>query len=829
MEIFGDAIEHIEKKLDNAIGYVAQNKLINKQTSQEKKKLFAYDVAYRETKNNLEEQSSSMLSSSILSSSDVSAKEKKKIKKAVKNGKEVNIEYFDETSKAYQQAVKYNAALRANQQATQDLVDAQEEYDRWLVEANKMKFDNVVTYYENTIKQFQNNFTDIDNKISEIEASGKRLDKSYYEEQKKINDTILERYQNEHKKLEDRLSTIKEGTQEWYDAKDAIQECENAISECTKTTYKLNNSITQLHYDMFNDIADGIGRIIDEQEFLQGLFAHEKLADDDTGGLTEAGIAKLGSLSASYYASKVKVNNDEKEVEILRNMLNNKLLSYSDGDFSLKFNSPEDLEAKYHEMYDTWQNDITKTYNLEKEVFDVMEQKYQAELAYVNSLIDAKKEALQVEKDLHDYQNSINEKVTDINTLQRQISAYQGDSSEEGMAKLHSLQKQLNDAQKDLQETEYDKYISDQQDMLEKLSTEYEEVITNQLEDFKSIVNKGFEIANNNLSSIDNYLSNVANANGYTEQYKGLFSSVSNAITGNTESGGTLSAIATNVNLATDKIVSAIKDSKVQTPPTTNPNNGSEPENPADNNSGNGVNSSSTATAMKETDFSSVRKEQLAEANKLSLKEAKKYVKKKGDKTPNKDRKEYSAVNKIFYDKKDTYGVLSTKELKELAQIVGADWNDGGAEKKGSLYKRLKAIKFPGFSKGGVVSIDDIEKQVKSNGDTVLGSLNQGERVLTPVQNKLFEQFINNGIPELTATANMLQPMVNVPKLPEIQSRANNIEYGDISFNFELPNVSNSDEFLKAIQSDRKIQKAIQSVSIDRINGGSRLGVKSIR
>ena len=57
--------------------------------------------------------------------------------------------------------------------------------------------------------------------------------------------------------------------------KDAIQECDNKISDCVESTYELNNAINQLHFDIFDDISESIDRIITEQEFLQGLFAHQ--------------------------------------------------------------------------------------------------------------------------------------------------------------------------------------------------------------------------------------------------------------------------------------------------------------------------------------------------------------------------------------------------------------------------------------------------------------------------------------------------------------------------------------------------------------------------
>ena len=394
------------------------------------------------------------------------------------------------------------------------------------------------------------------------------------------------------------------------------------------------------------------------------------------------------------------------------------------------------------------------------------------------------------------------------------------------MAKLHSLQKQLNDAQKDLQETEYDKYISDQQDMLEKLSTEYEEAITNQLEDFKMIVNKGLDTANNNLSTISDYLSDISTENGYTEQYKVLFDSAA----------GTLNQ---NVNLATDRIVSAIKESNVgndndtlSLDNTSSPPNATASQTVSQSDIDNFIAQSKGGAGKQGLESAQVTPTVVAlneKSDKAKLAEdyirgnAKKIKNSKG----NYKAQDYSALNQNIvkaYDGK----ALTSSQMKELAKLLGVTFD--GAKKTGNLYKKLDKLNIPGFSRGGVVSIEDIEKQVKANGDTVLGSLNQGERVLTPVQNKLFEQFINNGIPELTATANMLQPMVNVPKLPEIQSRA--MTFGDTNVNIEMYGVNDIETFSKQLEQaikTPKMQKIVRSVTIDRINGGSRLGVHSIK
>lgn len=807
IEKFSDAIDLLDKKLDNAIGSKAKNKLVDQQTAQEKKTLAAYKTASTEAAKNLKTAKGTLSKSSTLANSGVTAKEKKAIQAALKSGKEISLSYFKVGSTGYNAAVKYNEALKANTQATYDLAAAQKEYNSWLVEASKIKFDNIADDYEKKLQLLDYQVNAIDNRISEIETAVKNVNRSYYDTQKTLNDQKLAQYEAEKAALEASLKDIKQGTDEWYEAFDAIQQVSDSISDCVKETYNLNNAINQLHFDLFNDVSDSIGRIITEQEFLQGLFAHEKDADSETGNLTEAGIAKLGSLSASYYASKEKTDNDKEMVDKLQSMLDNKQLS----GFGLAFNSIDDLEAKLQEMYATWQDDIKETYSLESSLVDVMKEKYQAELDLLKELIDRKKEALSAEKDLHDYQKSITEKTNDIATIQKQIAAYSGDSSQEGLAKLQKLQKELAEKEEDLRETEYDRYISDQQDMLDKLYEEYEELITKKLEDFMDLVQEGLETANDNLSVIGDYLSQVAADNGYTEETKGLFNGVTGGIKENT-----------------DRIISAIEKKAESGSGIVSDGQGSNVADsavPSDSSGTNATASTGTASSSASSVAESDRK--------LLVNVVKDYIAKNASKTT-KTKSTLSDVNKkIYANASKSYSgtgrILSGTELKGLANELGVTWDN--ATKSGSLYKKLQSIKFPGFKKGGVVSVDDIEEQVKANGDSVIGSFNQGERILTPAQNEMFEKFIGR-LPELEQIADVLQPMVDLPKLPElvpVRNMGDNVTFGDVHYTFELPNVVDEKSFINTMQNSSKVQKCMRSITIDQLAGVGRLSSRSIR
>lgn len=524
IELFKNAITLLDKQLDNAIGSNAKNSLLGQKDRQEQKTFNAQQNALNESKKNLKKSARDIRQPGALSGSGLSAKQQKKVKKDVKNRQEIDISKFKKGSKAYKKAVKYNEALKAKQEAKYQRDLAKEELAAWERESAKQKFDNISDDYKKKIQLTSHQLDAKDNEISLLTAAGKKVDRSLYESQISIQQQLLTQYQAQQSALAESLKTIPAGTDEWHDANNEIQQLNASITNCSKEILEINNAINQLRFDQFKEMAESIERVIAEQEFLQNLFSHEKTTDSETGQYTKAGLAKLGSLATSWIASKEKADNSQtllKELQEVKELGKQEDGSYKLGDW--KFNSLEDLEAKIKETYTTWQSDIKETYSLESSLADLKAEQYKAELNAVKDLIDAKKKALSSEKDLHDYQKSIQEKTDDISAIQKQIIAYSGDSSEEGLAKLQKLQKDLADRQEDLAETEYDRYISDQQDMLDKLYTEYEETITKKIDDFDANVQAALKLANENTALIAAYLSENAKKNGYAEENKELF------------------------------------------------------------------------------------------------------------------------------------------------------------------------------------------------------------------------------------------------------------------------------------------------------------------
>lgn len=388
IEKFSDAIDLLEKKLDNAITATAKNKIIDDEVKQKKKTYDANKSANNKAQKNLKSAGKTLKKS-------VGKRQKKTITKAVKNGKEVDLAKFKEGSKAYKAAVKYNAALNAKTKAQQEKDVSEQEYNYYKdIEAPKTKFDNVKDEYENKLTVIDARIQNLDNQIDNIEASGATVDNSFYKEKKKQTDQKKALLIEEKNRLAESLKGIKKYSAEWYTANDEINKVNDSIAECTKTQYELNDAIAEGNKKNFEKKLEGYQRIIDEQDFLLGLIEHEDSVDSDTGVRTDAGNARLHSYTADYYASDEKVNIATAERQRLESMKAAK--EYGVG---YEYSSLEALNNAINDTIKTQQENITSKYSIEKKIVDEVTKSYQAQMTVLQKLIDKKKEQLETEKD----------------------------------------------------------------------------------------------------------------------------------------------------------------------------------------------------------------------------------------------------------------------------------------------------------------------------------------------------------------------------------------------------------------------------------------------
>lgn len=806
IEKLSESIDLLDSKTDNAIGSKNKNKLIDKKVATQSEALKESYIAKKETASNFTTAKKKLNTDKKLKKySDLSKSERKKVLSSVNNNEEIDLTYFTEGSAGYKYALAYNTTLKSKVDAAADYNEQLQETIALEREAAKEKFDNVADDYGKKIELLEHGTTYLDNRIAELEASGQTAHIGYYKEQINIENQKKTQYESEYASLKKQLALIPEGTDEWYEAYAELQNVSSEISNCTQETYKLNTAINEAQFNLFDKTTEQLSRLKDENEFLREMMSHEKSFDEETGEFTEAGLAKLNTLTSDYYVSK-------ENSTLAKSKLNELLAMQKSGTLvanGYSFNSMDELNDAVDSYYDKVRDSLKEEYAAQEAIYDLMEESYTSQLNAMKDLIDDKIEALNLEKDLYDYTNQIADKTKNISTLEKQLAAYQGDTSEEGRAKAQQLQVELNEAKKELEETEYERYLSDQEDMLNDLYEEYEELLNKKLEDFMAIVKDGVEKAEVNATTSNNYLSDLKSGLGYKSENSSLASSNS--------------SIESTIKTECAKIEAAVKASSGTsgaTPSDAGTNGVTNPDGAVSNTPG------TTIADTNQTDQDNKKNVDLLFA-------AKNYINSNATKAKKDNKLDYSYVNQKIYD--FTGGkVLTTAKLKALAKDLGVTYNN--AKKTGNLAKKLKKIGFDGFSTGGqVISVDNINRMVKANGDDGIASVRNGEAILTPVQSEQFK--------ELASKLSMLNNMVDYSSaMFDLQGRTGDLSkisnlnqsssVGDVHLHASFPNItdaSKAEDMIRAIQDSQKLQKALQSVTIDRINGSGRLSSRQIR
>lgn len=145
-------------------------------------------------------------------------------------------------------------------------------------------------------------------------------------------------------------------------------------------------------------------------------------------------------------------------------------------------------------------------------------------------------------------------------------------------------------------------------------------------------------------------------------------------------------------------------------------------------------------------------------------------------------------------------GAQSVKAFtnKKDAQNYANAMSDGIPDDEPSYYVKLKK-----YSKGGVISAkkeNELTPIAKRIGEDVIISAKEGERVLTPVQNEMWEKW-TDALPNLQSLSSMIK--LDIPDYSKIGSMLikNNVQQPSITIgDIHLHEVQNVPDFAKALQ-----------------------------
>ena len=698
----------------------------------------------------------------------------------------VQNKYLENQKKYLKEQYDAEIAIAKEKKNNTEVTRLQAEYQQKLRDYEKDAFDNIQTFFEYQIEHMDDRIDDLSNAISDVENKGLIADPSYYNAQASVHEEILGKLESEKKKLREQLKTVDKQTEKWYSMVQTIQDVDNQIADTTNKISEMKKAINGVADTLSGNILDSFHDLNEEADTLITLLG-DNLSDDKLGNLTKEGIAALGLYNQQMNISKASAENVQKEIQSIQDAINNGTYTkfIDSNGMERQFDSIYEAQDRIKELQATYRSEIQSTYQYESKIVDLMKQKYQSELNYVKELIEQKKELLSAEQDLYQYSRDIKTQVDGINSIKKQLASLQGDTSVENKARVQKLEKQLKDQQDDLKDKEYERYISDTQNMLDNLSNEYSELIESTSKDRDTLLKEGNQLISSNGAQIQQTINNAASEYGYQ------MSSDMKTATSNITSG--LSGIKTVL----DNIEKYLSDRVVNTEGSGTGGGNVDNYTPSGaiktilQNGSNKNPTSDLAKAVESAFGTGLNKQEMAQL---------------------------SGLLGLGYEYEDFLTNSSKKEEAKDA-VLQALISKGYIKKSGNTYLR-------GFSNGGVIS--SINDAIRLNGDKVLVSANPSERILTAAQNENFENFVKS-LPNLVNLTDVIKPNVNIPTA--IDRNVGGVTYGgNNQIHIEFPNVNNYEDFMRKFQHDPKAEQLVQHMTASALsNNGSRLRKYSVK
>lgn len=668
------------------------------------------------------------------------------IKSNLKSNKSISYNLINkiENDTLRKKCIAHNEYLLAKNTATDNYNQAKEDHTSNVRQTRKDHFDEVQARYDNKAGLIEQRKNAVSNSLSIAEAKGLLIGEAYYTRQADAVKSDMQLKQEEAEELAKKLSTIKFGSDEWYEAQEALNGVYESIQQDEQELAEFQKSINELKFDRFDELLDKLGDITDETDFLIDMLDSDNLFDSDTGMITQDGITAMGLTAQNYDTYLAEAQKYKDAIADLNEM-------YNEGKIGLN-----DYNSKLR-TYQQGQRDSIKSANeAKKSLAAYVKQGLDAQNNALEEAISKKKELLETDKSLKEWNDKLADSNKNIAKLEKQIAALEGDDSEENRKKLQQLKSDLQDAQKDRSDMLYDHSVSDQEDALDKMLENSKKQAEDYLKDTDKVFSDALTYVNANSSQVASNIEKIAKDTGYdvsmyiVNAWKDGGSAVgdyTSTLSSNVPNiTAQLSLIASSWQSICDAADRAAEASAkyAETNVTGTQSVGS--SNGSGTSSGNGSGSSESNNTDKQQELNKLRKKasditEWISKHSVSATHKKSY---------------YGALNQYLYDKQHKQVLSIANEValaKKLGVSVKSDLSGkNDREKIASALKKL--IKDASFSTGGV-----IKDLVKLSGEDGISFLQRGEAVLSKEQT----QALLNFKPVIPQIDSIISNLKNIP------------------------------------------------------------------
>lgn len=716
------------------------------------------------------------------------------LKEKVRDGTVDINEYDSDTAEKIEEYQKwYEKALSSEKSVLQLRESIAKEY------ANR--FENVQTDFENKLSLKEHLTNTYNNAIDDIEERGYLTSGKLYSALAKTEKQNIS-IQNKElasltKKMSEAISSgyIEEGSEQWYEMQEEINSVKESIQEANTKLVEYNNNLRKTKWDRFDYLQEQISDITTESEFLIDLLSNSELYEKN-GSLTDTGLATVGLRGQNYNTYMAQADKHAAEIkkldkEIAKDPYNTTLLE------------------RREELLEAQQDSILAAEDEKQAIVSLVEDGIEKELSSLQDLIDKYEDSLDTAKDLYDYQKKVKNQTSEIASLQKQLSAYAGDDSEENKATVQKLKVDLEDALDDLEETQHENYISEQKKLLSDLYDEYENVLNERLDNVDALITDMIDTVNANSASIAATLSSEADKVGYTitDNEKSIWNNEGGAYSVIAKYGDSFLSQITSLNAVISSI-SAKVSSMVKT---------------SDTEAEKTISSTSEKTAVdkKAQKKTTVKKTENNTANTNKPTALTEEVKRgiataiwingnssgwgSGDERKNKLNEKFGSSG---YSEVQGY-------LDSNWRNLVSDWYSNGSYD-------LSKYSYSAFKKGGLADYTGVAwlDGTPTEPEMVLNA-NDTENfiALKDALSKIASG--DSSLVDLLSGNTVLEALSKIDSPSPVSSQS----FGDINYQVTIPidHVENYNDFMNQMSKDGKFEKLVKSMTVDRLAGGSKI------
>lgn len=700
------------------------------------------------------------------------------------------------------------------------------------------RFQNVQTQYDGILQGYEHTEAMLNEYISQAEEKGHIVSKKYYQaliNNEKSNIAELKKQQADLIDARDEAvasGAIVKGSEAWIEQCVAIDEVTQEIESGTTALLEYGRAMEEIDWSVFDLIQERISAVSEEADFLIELMSNDKLFDDD-GKLTSQGLATMGLHVQNYNTHMYQADDYGAEVARLDKQI-------------AKDPYDQELINRRNEVLELQRESILAAEDEKEAICDMVEEGINLELDALQELIDKKNEELESERDLYEYQKKVKEQTEEIASLEKQMAAYQGDDSEEAKQKIQQIKVDLETARQDLQETEYDKYISDTSALLDTLYNEYELILNTRLDNIDAL-----------LGDIITSINAAAGVDGSITTALGSEGAISIAISNNATSIG--QTLKTEVDAVGTKLSTAMsniwlsgsgkavidlygKDFQAKSTTTNDALNKIKADVAAmvddvDKDAKKKVEAPKTDTSAKKNPTTTTNNNN----NKKPTSSSSSSSSSSGDGKPKVGDKVKFVSGQYYYDSQGKKPLGSHYKGKEvyITNINEKSWathpihiSTGKKLGSGDL-GWLKLNQLSGYATGKKDFLNDEIAWTQEKGTEFIVRPSDGA-ILTPIAKSdsvLNAQASNNIWSMANNPSEFIKDNLNLgTAIPSASNVQNNYTQNIGNVVFDMQNVKNYNELISMMQKDKNFEKLILSMSIDRLAGKSSLAKnKSIR